>query len=84
MTSTLSLEAKLNCMILAVMLLISAMGLVWAVRDARTSVRQESSASVELALGLMDAALMAEEFRPTSVNAWINGSAISTKFAIAE
>lgn len=71
MTSTLSLEAKLNCMILAVMLLISAVGLAWAVRDARTSVRQESSASVELALGLIDAALMAEEFRPTSVNAWI-------------
>lgn len=53
------------------MLLILAIGFGWAVKDARQSIRQEATASVGLALGLIDAALAAGDFKQPAIQQWI-------------
>jgi two-component system sensor histidine kinase UhpB len=53
------------------MLFIIGLGFAWAVRDARESVRREAGASVGLALGLIDAALVAGDLKPTAIHAWV-------------
>lgn len=53
------------------MVLIIGLGFVWAVRDARNSVRQEAKASVGLALGLIDAALVAGDLKQSAIHGWV-------------
>ena len=71
MTIRLGLEARLNLSIALIMVLIIGSGFAWAVRDARHSIRQEASASVGLALGLIDAALMSGDLKPAAIQDWI-------------
>jgi two-component system sensor histidine kinase UhpB len=67
----LSLESRLNLSIAFIMLLIIGLGFSWAIRDARESVRREAGASVGLALGLIDAALLAEDLKPYAIHGWV-------------
>jgi len=53
------------------MVLIISLGFIWAVRDARESVRQEAKASVGLALGLIDAALLFGDPKPYAIHGWV-------------
>lgn len=67
----LTLESKLNLSIAFIMLIIIGLGFAWAVLDARDSVRQEAKASVGLALGLIDAALLAGDIEPPAIHGWV-------------
>jgi two-component system, NarL family, sensor histidine kinase UhpB len=67
----LSLESRLNFSIAFIMLLIIGLGFGWAIRDARESVRREAGASVGLALGLIDAALLAGDLKPSALHGWV-------------
>lgn len=53
------------------MLLIIGLGFGWAIRDARESVRREAGASVGLALGLIDAVLLAGDLKPSAIHGWV-------------
>jgi two-component system, NarL family, sensor histidine kinase UhpB len=66
------LETRLNLSIACIILLIIGLTFVWAIRDARLSIRQEASASVGLALGLIDAAWVSGEMRPAYVHLWLD------------
>jgi two-component system sensor histidine kinase UhpB len=66
-----SLEARLNLSIAFIMILIIGLGFFWAIRDARDSVRQEAGASMELALGLIDASLLSGDLKPSAIQSWI-------------
>lgn len=67
----LSLESRLNLSIAFIILLIIGLGFGWAVRDAREAVRREAGASVGLALGLIDAALLAGALKPSAIHGWV-------------
>jgi two-component system sensor histidine kinase UhpB len=71
MKFNLSLESRLNLSIAFIMVLIIGLGFFWVVRDARNSVRQEAKASVGLALGLIDAALIAGDLKRSAIPGWI-------------
>jgi two-component system sensor histidine kinase UhpB len=66
------LEARLNGSIALIIVLILGLTFAWAIRDARLSIRQEASASVNLALGLIDAALSSGEIRPATLHQWLD------------
>lgn len=71
LTMKLSLESRLNLSIAFIMLLIIGLGFGWAILDARKSVSREAGASVELALGLIDAARLAGELKPSALHGWV-------------
>lgn len=71
MKPNLGLELRLNLSIAIIMILIIGLGFVWAVHDARNSVRQEAKASVGLALGLIDAALVAGDLKQSAIHGWV-------------
>lgn len=69
---TFSLEARLNLSIALITTLIILLGSVLAVLDAQESVRREAKTSVDLALGLIDAALMSGDFDEAGISRWMN------------
>lgn len=72
MTPRLTLEGRLKVSIGLILLVIVALGFLWSVRDAQEDVRQEATASVALALGLIDATLQPGHLESPSIPAWIS------------
>ena len=66
-----SLEVRLNLSIAFIVILIIGLGFLWAIHDARNSVRQEAGASMGLALGLIDASLLSDDLKPSAIHSWI-------------
>ena len=71
MKSKLSLRSRLNLLIGLAMALILVIGFLFAVHDARQSVRNESESSVRLTLGLIETALVGEGLQSLSLSDWM-------------
>ena len=71
MKSKLSLRSRLNLLIGLAMALILVIGFLFAVHDARQSVRNEAESSVRLTLGLIETALVGEGLQTLSLSDWM-------------
>ena len=71
MSSRLSLRGRLNLMIGLAMLPIVAVGFLFAIHDARQSVRNEAQSTVSLALQLVEAGLQSRKDNGNSVSSWM-------------
>ncbi len=71
MSPKLSLRARLNLLIGLAMALILVIGFLFAVHDARQSVRNEADSSVRLTLGLIETALVGESLQGLSLADWM-------------
>jgi two-component system sensor histidine kinase UhpB len=71
MRSKLSLRSRLNLLIGLTMALILVIGFLFAVHDARQSVRNEAESSVRLTLGLIETALVGESLHALSLSDWM-------------
>ena len=72
MFTGLTLESRLKLSIALILIAIVTCGCLWSVQDAKENVRQESEASVRLALALIDAVHLSGNLNPMSVHAWVN------------
>ena len=71
MSSKFSLRSRLNLLIGLAMALILVIGFLFAVHDARQSVRNEAESSVRLTLSLIETALVGESLQALSLADWM-------------